>query len=207
MRSVIYIDGFNLYYGLVKDTPWKWLNIEDYFTRIFHGDSIQAIKYFTAVADNSQDQATYLNALDTLPNVKIIYGKFKDVNVECKVSNCRYRGNRIFKKKEEKRTDVNIAIHILNDACSNQCDKLVLVSGDSDLVPALTMIKRLVPTKRLVVYVPAPRKHHIRAAAVELRGAADKSKTLFPTKLLSVCQFPQVITTATANTIAKPPTW
>ena len=96
---------------------------------------------------------------------------------------------------------------MLNDACSNQCDKLVLVSGDSDLVPSLTMIKRLIPTKKLVVYVPAPSKYHIRAAAVELRGAADKSKTLFPTNLLSICQFPQVITTTIGNTITKPSTW
>ena len=101
------------------------------------------------------------------------------MNVECHVQRCSYRGNRIFKKKEEKRTDVNIAINMVNDACSDKCEKLVLVSGDSDLVPALKMIKSLVPAKKLIVYVPTPTRFHIRAAAVELRSASDKNKTLY----------------------------
>ena len=69
-RSIIYIDGFNLYYGLVKDTPWKWLNIEEYFKRIRQDDDIQKIKYFTAESDGSLDQQTYLSALYSLPLVQ-----------------------------------------------------------------------------------------------------------------------------------------
>ena len=47
-RSIIYIDGFNLYYGAIKDTKWKWLNLERYFTLVRQDDDIQIIKYFTA---------------------------------------------------------------------------------------------------------------------------------------------------------------
>ena len=47
-RSIIYIDGFNLYYGAFKSMPWKWLGIERYFSSFLPDDEIQIIKYFTA---------------------------------------------------------------------------------------------------------------------------------------------------------------
>jgi len=47
-RSIIYIDGFNLYYGAAKNTPWKWLDMEKYFSLLRQDDDIQIIKYFTA---------------------------------------------------------------------------------------------------------------------------------------------------------------
>jgi hypothetical protein len=28
MRTIVYIDGFNLYYGAVKGTPYKWLDLK-----------------------------------------------------------------------------------------------------------------------------------------------------------------------------------
>ncbi len=207
MRSIIYIDGFNLYYGLVKDTHWKWLDIQKYFTMLRKHDDILVIKYFTAECKGSPDQKTYLSALDTLPLVKIIPGKFKNTTVLCKVDKCRYRGDRLFTKSEEKRTDVNVAIHMLNDACTDACDRLILVSGDSDLVPAVEMIKENTLQKRVFVYVPAPNEYHSRAAATELRSSAHKSKTLFPSRLLDVCQFSNIVTDANGDPITKPSSW
>ena len=52
-RSIIYIDGFNLYYGALKDTKWKWLNLERFFTLLRQDDDIQVIKYFTALISGS----------------------------------------------------------------------------------------------------------------------------------------------------------
>ena len=73
-KSIIYIDGFNLYYGAVKGTPWKWLDLEKYFTLLRQDDDIQQIKYFTAPISGShrQNQDNYLLALSTLPRVEII---------------------------------------------------------------------------------------------------------------------------------------
>ena len=31
-RSVIYVDGFNLYYGVLKNTAYKWLDLQRFFT-------------------------------------------------------------------------------------------------------------------------------------------------------------------------------
>lgn len=44
-------------------------------------------------------------------------------------------------KTEEKGSDVNLALHLLNDAWLNAFDCAVIVSNDSDLAPALKMVK------------------------------------------------------------------
>jgi len=47
-RTNIYIDGFNLYYGSLKRTPYKWLNVEKLCQLMLPTDLIQSIKFFTA---------------------------------------------------------------------------------------------------------------------------------------------------------------
>jgi uncharacterized LabA/DUF88 family protein len=205
-KSIIYIDGFNLYYGAVKGTPWKWLDLEKYFTLLRQNDDIQQIKYFTAEISGSHrpNQDNYLLALSTLSKVEIILGKFKTKQVKCLVSNCTYSGSRIFNQQEEKRTDVNIALHMLHDAYEEVCERIILVSGDSDIVSAFAMIKNLKPKIELVVYIPA--RNPIRGAAVELRNAADKSRTL-PNGMLRIAQFPPTIQDSSGNVINKPQSW
>ncbi len=80
----------------------------------------------------------------------------------------------------------------------------LLWSGDSDLVPALEMVKIQWPRKRLVVYVPS--RHPLRGAAVELRSAADRHKT-FPQALLKVCQFPAELSDGRGGVIREPIEW
>lgn len=105
---------------------------------------------------------------------------------------------------EEKRTDVNIALHMLHDAVSGKCDRFILVSGDSDLVPAIQMVKNLSPEKEIIVYVPA--NNPIRGAAVELRSAADKHRTL-PNALFRKAQFSMKIPDGKGGFILKPSSW
>jgi uncharacterized LabA/DUF88 family protein len=207
-RSIVYVDGFNLYYGMLKGTRHKWLNLEKLFRMLRQDDDIQEICYFTALVDNpaSEDQETYLAALGTLDSVTIVEGKFKTREVLCRVKPCRYRGSRIFKAPEEKRTDVNIALRLLDDAYRNRADRFVLVSGDSDLVPVLDLVKERFPKKRLILYVPAPSRVHIRAAARELRSAADRHRTL-PIAAVKKAQFPDVVVDASGERIAKPADW
>lgn len=205
-RSIIYIDGFNLYYGAVKGTPYKWLNLERFFTLLRQDDDIQAIKYFTALIDGSHrsNQETYLLALATLPLVHIYLGKFKTKSVKCLVPACRHIGSRFFRMQEEKRTDVNIAVHMLADAFNDSCERLVVVSGDSDLVPAIRELKRNRLDREVIVYVPA--NDPTRGAAVEIRAAADKAKTL-PNILLQKAQFPAKLRSTENGWIEKPVFW
>ena len=37
-RSIIYVDGMNLYFGMVKGTPYRWLDLQRMFERLRPGD-------------------------------------------------------------------------------------------------------------------------------------------------------------------------
>lgn len=84
MKTIVYIDGFNLYYGCLKNTSLKWLNLYE-FTKSHLGThhQILEIKYYTAkVTSPSRDpqksarQHAYLKALESIPNLSIHLGFF-----------------------------------------------------------------------------------------------------------------------------------
>lgn len=83
MRTRVYVDGFNLYYGALKGTSFKWLNLLALSYRVLpSGHTIDKLKYFTAKVSGASDpyaparQQIYLNALRTLPEVEICFGSF-----------------------------------------------------------------------------------------------------------------------------------
>lgn len=83
MRTYVYVDGFNLYYGAVKGTSYKWLNIAELAKQVLPASHIvKRVKYFTARVSGADDpdapkrQHAYLSALKTLPEIDIIYGRF-----------------------------------------------------------------------------------------------------------------------------------
>jgi hypothetical protein len=83
MRTWVYVDGFNLYYGALKGTPYKWLNLAALAKEFLPpSHTIEKIKYFTARVSGAADpdaprrQQLYLNALSTLPEVEVYYGRF-----------------------------------------------------------------------------------------------------------------------------------
>jgi 6-hydroxy-3-succinoylpyridine 3-monooxygenase len=205
-RSIVYIDGFNFYYGAVKDTPHKWLNLQKYFELLRQDDDIQKIWYFTAKVSGSQlaRQEIYFDALSTLPLIDIVFGLYKLKKLHCRIKDCGYQGNKSYKVPEEKGTDVNIALQMLDDAYQGACDRIVLVSGDSDLVPAVKLVKKRHPEIQVTVYIPATDPK--RGAATELRNVADRHKTL-PQELLPKAQFPQTLTGSSGKKISKPSNW
>jgi uncharacterized LabA/DUF88 family protein len=93
---------------------------------------------------------------------------------------------------------------MLHDAYEDHCDRFVIVSGDSDLVPAVNRVKTLFPQKQVFVYVPT--RDPIRGAAIELRSAADKDRSL-PLRPLKFAQFPPRIPDGAGGFIEKPATW
>jgi len=206
MRANIYVDGFNLYYGAVKDTKYKWLDIDRLFRLLRPHDSIETIYYFTAEIDGPRhrNQLTYLSALVTLPKVKIIFGKFKAKQVKCAVQECAFPRDRWFTVPEEKRTDVQIALRMVRDVWEDKCDRLIIATGDSDLVPAVNMVKDINPQKQVIVYVPA--RNPQRGAAVELRSAADKARIL-PNNLIRLAQFPNRLPDGSGGFLQKPQDW
>ena len=205
-RSIVYNDGFNIYYGAIKGGPHKWLNLERYFRFLRPNDNIVAIRYFTALVSGPtrSNQATYLRALETLPLVEIVLGLYKRKQVTCKVPLCMHAGSRVFQVQEEKRTDVNVGVQMLDDAYQDLCDRFVLVSGDSDLVPAVNIVKTRFPAKEIVLHVPA--RNATRGAVVELRGAVDKDR-LLPLNLLGSSLFPATVIDGSGAKITKPAGW
>ena len=169
-------------------------------------DEIRTIHYFTAEIRGSHraNQEAYLRALATLSKVSIVLGRYKLKTITCNVPDCTFRGSKRFHVPEEKRTDINIALTMARDAWEDTCDCLVLVSGDSDLVPAIAMVKEIAPAKRVIVYVPA--RDERRGAAVELRGAADKARVL-PNLPIRRAQFPPEIPDGIGGVIRKPTGW
>jgi len=207
-RSIIYIDGFNFYYGALKDSPYKWLDLQTYFERLRQDDDVQKIWYFTARVSGAaaSRQSPYLEALLTLPKIEIKYGLFKDKTQKCKVIGCNLpAAQKKYKVPEEKGTDVNIALQMIDDAYQGLCDRMILVSGDSDLVPAIELVKKRHPQIQVSVYIPATNQK--RGAACELRNCSDKSHTLTPNNLMAKSQFPTTISTSAITSITKPSSW
>lgn len=113
---------------------------------------------------------------------------------------------RITRKHSEKVHSAETFVHnrMLDDAHQRKCDRVVLVSGDSDLVPALNMVKMLFPSIELIVYVPS--RNAIRGAATEIRTAADKDRTL-PLSALKHAQFPPTLSDGGGGILTKPSDW
>lgn len=163
MRTIIYIDGFNFYYRAVKNTPFKWLDFKSLFTKILSAEHhITQIKYFTALVSGKYDsskpmkQQVYLRALETyIPEIKIYYGHFLTHEVFAPSAEPANRNNSVkIIKTEEKGSDVNIAVHLLNDAWLNEYDCGLIVSNDSDLAESMRLVRKHHPNKVLGLIMP-----------------------------------------------------
>ena len=124
MKTVVYIDGFNLYYGAVKGTPYKWLNVSRLCQLLLPRNQIIQIKYFTALVksrpydpNQPKRQQLYLRALRTIPNLEIILGRFLTHERDMPLAGSHSGKPRFARviKTEEKGSDVNLAVHLLND--------------------------------------------------------------------------------------------
>lgn len=169
LKTHVYIDGFNLYYGLLKGTAFKWLDLEKFCDQTLSKNKIEKIYYFTARIearpsdpDQPNRQRAYLEALSTLPRVEIHYGSFmssivNQVTVETDSITGKPKrlngtpkiktdalGNPVkvsVLKTEEKGSDVNLATYLLRDSYKKHCDCAVIISNDSDLIKPIEMAK------------------------------------------------------------------
>jgi len=164
-KTYVYVDGFNLYYGAVKDTPYKWLNLRRLCELLLPRYTIATIKYFTARISARKDdpdkptrQQMYLRALRTLPGLEIIYGSFLSHDVMMPVAEPAQGGPRFAKvtRTEEKGSDVNIAAHLVHDAYQRNFEAAVLVTNDSDLLEPIRIVRHQLG---LVVGILNPHRH------------------------------------------------
>lgn len=144
MNTVLYIDGFNLYYGCLRKTPHKWLNPVAMARHLLPGHAITAVRYFSAnisarpgELDQPIRQQTYFRALRTLPGLTIQLGYFKAHAVAIKLVQPPPQGPTTswVWRTDEKGSDVNLATQLLVDAFDDAFECAVVVTNDSDLLP------------------------------------------------------------------------
>jgi uncharacterized LabA/DUF88 family protein len=208
MRTFVYVDGFNLYYGAVKGTPYKWLNIQQLCQRLLPKNQILKIKYFTALVtarpgDPGQPnrQQMYLRALRTIPGLEIIYGHFLEHEVKMPIAGCQPGSQRYATviKTEEKGSDVNIAAHMVSDGYKGAYQVAILLTNDSDLAEPVKIVRSEL---KLPVGVLNPRPG---SPSHELRKYATFVKPI-RRGVLAASQFPGILTDATGS-FHKPQTW
>lgn len=196
---VTYIDGFNLYFGIrwqaikkgspeAPDPRWYsylWLDLDRMCQHMLTDrQELVAIKYFTAPIiggkKKKERQNAYLDAIRTLPKVKVILGRFEPDKKEC--DRCKFPNLH----PQEKKTDVNIATNLICDGIADLYDTAILVTADSDIIPAIQAIKKLKPNKRIIVAFP-PNRY-----SKELQDATHAKITIWE-PMLRKSGFPEII--------------
>jgi len=204
IRVGAFIDGFNLYYGL-RTKGWRryyWLNLQRLAENLLKPDQhLVFTKYFTARISSTPDdphknkrQATYLDALQTLPEFHLYFGKYFVTQQKCR--RCGF----VYDVPNEKMTDVNIAVQLLVDAFRDTFDEALLISADSDLVGPVSAVQRLFPQKRVVVAFPPNR------SSFHLRQAARACFTIGRRKIAK-SQFPAEVRRSDGFVLQRPVEW
>jgi 6-hydroxy-3-succinoylpyridine 3-monooxygenase len=230
LRTRVYIDGYNLYYGCLKNSPHKWLDVQALVERILptilfeqnnepvrYAFQTPAVKYFTAPIltafaksnDSISCQHQYHTALsaylgsalevitgyhDARPARAYAWEEGKAAR-ECKLIEIW--------KLEEKQSDVALALHAFSDAIRNEIDQVVVVTNDSDFVPAIKMIRQYTSA---IVGVLTPKRQKGGHVNAELAGHAHWVRTHILDEEFADCQLPPRIQ-LTNRAIHKPLSW
>lgn len=230
VRTNVYVDGFNLYYGAAKDTPYKWVNLAELCLQVLPGLAVNRIRYFTALVkprpsdpQNRQRQEIYIRALQTLPNLTVHYGHFLESEVSMRLVSPLSGGPRsaLVFKTEEKGSDVNIATYMLTDAFRKDCDQLIVITNDSDLAEPVRIINKelLIPVGIFNPQTNDTAKRRSRLSSrpfqrarpsIQLNKVAKFNRDITsegPKSHMARSQFPHRLTDAWGRTITKPASW
>ena len=207
MKVYVYVDGFNLYYRGLKGTPHRWLNLVELAKSLLDpADTVELVRYFTARVgaragdpDAPRRQQIYFSALQTLPNVIFHYGRFLAKTKRRPLVSDPSRFVEVH-DTEEKGSDVNLAIHLLNDGWRDKYEVALVMSQDTDLVEPLRMVSRDLRKKVGLIWLDGGRPNKYLAAAssfVRHVRSAD----------FAAAQFPDPVIRADGAHISKPSTW
>lgn len=176
-KTAIYIDGYNLYYGRLRNTPYKWLDVVALFEALLKEQdpsaSLEVVKFFTAPAlarfashgvASVEAQQTYHRALQAKHGTRfeLVHGTHSfdkggtllPTFIPGQPYNRQVR-SRVW-KLEEKKTDVNLAMAMYRDAAKGRYAKLVLCSNDSDAEPALHALREDFAQLQIGLVTPVP---------------------------------------------------
>ena len=209
MVTSLYIDGFNLYYRALKDTPFRWLDLRVLAETLFPRDVIHRVCYFTARLDarpgnpaQPQRQQAYLRVLATLPGLEVHYGSFRSGIKRRPLAEPAPGLPRhvLVRDSEEKGSDVNLATRLLVDGFNRDYEQAVVVSNDADFAGAMRYVRDNLGL-RVTLVNPDPRRPSPR----ELADAASYVKRLWKSHLRR-SQLPDTLTDQ-VGAVAKPANW
>lgn len=217
MRACVYVDAFNLYYGCLKDTAFKWLDLKLLCQHELPGLQIDHFHVFAARVkgrpnDLSQPvrQQTYFRALATIPNLTIHYGRYVENPVTMPRENPGPNEPPFVRviKTEEKGSDVNLASHLLLGAFRDEYELGIVMTNDTDLKEPIRIVTQ---EFRKPVVVLAPMRdpqpgQKPRYIAQDLQNVATFA-TRINTASLPLSQFPTSLVDTRGATITKPIGW
>jgi hypothetical protein len=217
MRTNVYVDGFNLYYRLLKASPHlKWLNLKALAVEVLQPQNqIQAVRYYTARVSGRFDptaparQQLYLDALQTIPEISIHMGNFLVTKPWAgMVHPPQFRGGTVpicaspfpdvvkVWKTEEKGSDVNLGTHLVRDACRGDFEAAAVLSNDTDLIEPIRIVTQEIG---LPVGLLCP----VSQPAAGLVGVASFLRHI-RTQHLLVSQFPDFVP---GPNVQRPTSW
>ena len=201
-RVVAFIDGFNLYHSIhdLHRNHLKWVDLwklSECFVKK-QSQTLIDVYYFSAYAVWMPDQArrhrAYVKALISA-GVTPVMASFKEKDRKCRECGHKWKGH------EEKETDVNISVAMLNGAYHNDYDHAYLVSRDSDLTPVVRTLRTGLLDKRVTVIAPPKRGHSSNLLQID----PPPLKAKISISQLERCLFPANVTDAGGNLVARRP--
>lgn len=218
MRTILYVDGFNLYFRLLVDRPsLKWLNVKKLAeTLLSPQNKIVGVKYYTARVSGRIDpsaparQQVYLDALATVPEISIHMGNFllsekfaglvKPPEFRPRITLAQPWPDVVkVIKHEEKGSDVNLACHLLLDAVQESFDVAAVLSNDSDLVEPIRIVTQLLGKPVGLLSPVANPTHELRRMASFIRRISVSD--------LGNSQFTNPLVRADGSLLHKPLSW
>ena len=201
-RAAVFVDGFNLYHAIeaLREDHLKWLSLRKLSEEFVPAPqfAVTEIFYFTALAkwrppQSWERHSQYIKALEA-EGITVVSGKFKKRRRRCHI--CQ----EISPSHEEKETDVNIALYLLDGAYQDLYDRALILTADSDLAPAIRMVRKRFPQKSIKLLQPVGRKSSELVGAVGGAGEASEIKRIH----LERCRLPESITDKNGNIIRRP---
>ena len=198
VKAIVYVDGFNLYYGCLKRTSYRWLDLHAFAQKMLPKDEIVGIKYFTALVDPRptnpdcrKRQETYIRALETLPSMSVKYGRFLTSEIWARRVHPPAVGRKTVKvwKTEEKGSDVNLATELLVDGFKGAYELAVVISNDGDLKGPVEYVRNEL---RLPIGLLNPRKNRSYALSPSRLPRGSFYKPIRP-GALSSSQFAAIL--------------
>jgi uncharacterized LabA/DUF88 family protein len=210
---------------LTAARPQRWLDLKSlcasYLPHFGRAATLQGVYYFSALArhlaathpDIELRHQAYLEALEST-GVEVTLASFKLRTQYVPLKHCALRVwplrrpvhlpiprcSVIVTRAEEKQTDVAIASKMFELLQRNAADAVVLVSGDTDLIPAIRTASTLFPTCTVAVCFPFKRHN------AELRAAVQRSFKIGKDQYAKH-QLPDPIVLPNGHLIRKPPSW